>query len=83
MSTAADGITAAVVSSTPAAREPYVQTVYLRRVFRGVDGSSRVAVEGLNLKMYAGRITALLGHNGAGKTTTIHMLTGMHCSTTQ
>jgi ATP-binding cassette, subfamily A (ABC1), member 3 len=36
----------------------------------------KTAVDGLNLSMYAGQITALLGHNGAGKTTTIAMLTG-------
>ena len=36
----------------------------------------RVAVDGLNLNMYEGQITALLGHNGAGKTTTISILTG-------
>jgi ABC-type branched-subunit amino acid transport system ATPase component len=48
----------------------------LRKVFHSVEGSVRVAVEGLTLDMWAGRVTALLGHNGAGKTTTIHMLTG-------
>ena len=37
----------------------------------------KTAVDGLNLSMYQGQITALLGHNGAGKTTTIGMLTGM------
>mmetsp|Transcript_3366 Transcript_3366/g.4864 ORF Transcript_3366/g.4864 Transcript_3366/m.4864 type:complete len:1961 (-) Transcript_3366:133-6015(-) len=37
----------------------------------------KTAVDGLNLSMYNGQITALLGHNGAGKTTTISMLTGM------
>jgi len=37
----------------------------------------KVAVDGLNLSMYSGQVTALLGHNGAGKTTTINMLTGM------
>ena len=31
----------------------------------------------LNLNMYKGQITALLGHNGAGKTTTMSMLTGL------
>jgi ATP-binding cassette, subfamily A (ABC1), member 3 len=36
----------------------------------------KTAVDGLSLSMYAGQITALLGHNGAGKTTTIAMLTG-------
>lgn len=37
----------------------------------------KTAVDGLDLSMYSGQITALLGHNGAGKTTTIGMLTGM------
>ena len=37
----------------------------------------KVAVDGINLKMYEGQITSLLGHNGAGKTTTISMLTGL------
>ncbi|XGW15123.1 hypothetical protein V3C99_000981 [Haemonchus contortus] len=35
------------------------------------------AVDDLNLKMYHGQITALLGHNGAGKSTTFSMLTGV------
>ena len=33
-------------------------------------------MDDLNLDMYEGDITALLGHNGAGKTTTMFMLTG-------
>lgn len=37
----------------------------------------KVAVDGLNLNMYSGQITALLGHNGAGKSTAISMLTGL------
>ncbi len=44
----------------------------LRKIF-----GEKTAVDGLNLSMYQGQITALLGHNGAGKTTTIGMLTGM------
>ncbi|KAK5979601.1 ABC transporter domain-containing protein, partial [Trichostrongylus colubriformis] len=35
------------------------------------------AVDDLNLKIYYGQITALLGHNGAGKSTTFSMLTGV------
>jgi len=35
------------------------------------------AVDNLNLTIYSGEITALLGHNGAGKTTTMAMLTGL------
>lgn len=34
------------------------------------------AVKGVNLNIYKGEITALLGHNGAGKTTTMSILTG-------
>ena len=34
------------------------------------------AVKGVNLNVYEGEITALLGHNGAGKTTTLAILTG-------
>ncbi|KAJ3635396.1 hypothetical protein MTP99_008309 [Tenebrio molitor] len=39
-------------------------------------GTNR-AVKKLNLDMYEGHITVLLGHNGAGKTTTMLMITGM------
>ena len=41
-----------------------------------MPGWLQVAVDGLNLDIAAGQITALLGHNGAGKTTTIACLTG-------
>ena len=50
-----------------------VKTKSLRKVY----DNNKVAVEGLNLNMYEGQITVLLGHNGAGKTTTMSMLTGM------
>ncbi|XP_029348690.1 ATP-binding cassette sub-family A member 3-like [Acyrthosiphon pisum] len=35
------------------------------------------AVNGVNLDLYKGQITALLGHNGAGKTTTMSIITGL------
>ncbi|XP_070539955.1 ATP-binding cassette sub-family A member 2-like isoform X1 [Ptychodera flava] len=35
-----------------------------------------LAVDGLNLELYTGQITALLGRNGAGKTTVMSILTG-------
>lgn len=38
---------------------------------------SNKAVKNLNLDMFEGHITVLLGHNGAGKTTTMSMITGM------
>ena len=48
----------------------------LRKHFTTTDGSVKHVVDGLDLDIYRGQITALLGHNGAGKTTTISMLTG-------
>lgn len=47
------------------------------RNLRKVYGDGKVAVDGLNLNLYEGQITVLLGHNGAGKTTTMSVLTGM------
>ena len=34
-------------------------------------------LKGVNLKVYAGQVTALVGDNGAGKSTTFNLLTGM------
>ena len=48
----------------------------LRKGFMTPTGV-KMAVDGLNLTMYSGQITALLGHNGAGKSTAISMLTGL------
>ena len=40
-----------------------------------------VIVVGLNMDIYEGQITAILGHNGAGKTTFFNILTGMTSAT--
>ena len=49
----------------------------LRKVFKSFGGlNKKVAVDSVNLDIYTGEITALLGHNGAGKTTTMSILTG-------
>ena len=45
-------------------------------MFQKFGKKQRAAVDKLNIDMYEGDITALLGHNGAGKTTTMFMLTG-------
>ncbi len=37
-----------------------------------------VALDGLDLDLYEGQVTALLGHNGAGKTTLISLLAGLY-----
>ena len=54
-----------------------VDIVDLYKEFDTPQGGKKTAVNKLNLTMYSGQITALLGHNGAGKTTTIAMLTGL------
>ena len=43
----------------------------LRKRFR-----STIAVDGLNLTLYAGELVGLIGPNGAGKSTTIKLVTG-------
>ena len=40
-------------------------------------GEKRIAVSGLNMDLFQGQVTVVLGHNGAGKSTTIGMLVGM------
>lgn len=39
------------------------------------------AINGINLKIYEGQITAILGHNGAGKSTLFNILTGLTTAT--
>jgi ATP-binding cassette subfamily A (ABC1) protein 3 len=41
------------------------------------SGVTKQAVKNLNLNIYEGQISVLLGHNGAGKSTTISMITGL------
>lgn len=53
-----------------------INVVDLRKEFQGVGGT-KVAVDNLNLRMYDGQITALLGHNGAGKTTAMSIMVGL------
>ena len=56
----------------------------LTKVYSGLFGRKGVrkkAVDNLNLDIYKGQITALLGHNGAGKTTTMSILTGLFTPT--
>ncbi|CAI8011248.1 ATP-binding cassette sub-family A member 3 [Geodia barretti] len=53
---------------------------YTPAIFSLLKGE-KLAVDSLNLNMYEGQITALLGHNGAGKTTTISILTGLYTPT--
>uniref|UniRef100_A0A8C4LDU7 ATP binding cassette subfamily A member 3 n=1 Tax=Equus asinus asinus TaxID=83772 RepID=A0A8C4LDU7_EQUAS len=53
-----------------------IKIKHVSKVFR-VGNKGKAAVRDLNLNLYEGQITVLLGHNGAGKTTTLSMLTGL------
>ena len=62
------------------AQIPAGECVDIRNLYKEFDtpmGGKKVAVDSLNITMFSGQITALLGHNGAGKTTAISMLTGL------
>ena len=55
--------------------EPILETVGLRRTFKGRGKNSTVeAVAGVDLTVAAGDIFGFLGPNGAGKTTTVRIL---------
>lgn len=62
------------VSMAPLGHITTDRTLYFRphgtgltKEYRNPVGGSKLAVNKLDLTMYSGQITALLGHNGAGK----------------
>uniref|UniRef100_A0A1I7TY24 ABC transporter domain-containing protein n=1 Tax=Caenorhabditis tropicalis TaxID=1561998 RepID=A0A1I7TY24_9PELO len=68
---------------TPSINLANISKTYGTSVFKklfdckfGKSGEKK-AVSNMNLKMYPGQCTVLLGHNGAGKSTTFSMLTGV------
>ena len=59
----------------------FFNMLHHEQIFTRKKGREK-AVDSLNLDMFKGHITVLLGHNGAGKTTTMSMLTGTNESPT-
>ncbi len=52
---------------------PVLETLAISKAFPGVQ-----ALAGINLKLFAGQVTALIGENGAGKSTLVKILTGVY-----
>ena len=57
---------------SPAAK-PALETTGISKSFPGVS-----ALENVELKLFAGAVTALVGENGAGKSTLVKILTGVY-----
>ena len=68
---------AAAVDAYPAANG--ATTIHIRGVRKefSTPAGKKVAVDGIDLRLFPGMVTVLLGHNGAGKTTLMNMMTGM------
>lgn len=54
-----------------------IRIVDLYKTFHSCRKADVKAVNGINLTIYEGQITAILGHNGAGKSTLFNILTGL------
>ena len=54
-----------------------IKIVDLYKTFHSCRKPEVRAVNGINLTIYEGQITAILGHNGAGKSTLFNILTGL------
>src|SRR6478752_10750289 len=62
----------ASMSETITAPEPIIQLVGVKKSFGPVS-----VLKGVDLKVYPGKVTALVGDNGAGKSTLIKGLAGV------
>ncbi|XP_072383028.1 cholesterol transporter ABCA5-like [Diabrotica undecimpunctata] len=58
-----------------------IRIMNLNKSFRNCRKPTVTALDGINLSIYKGQITAILGHNGAGKTTLFNILTGLSSPT--
>ncbi|CAK1541868.1 unnamed protein product [Leptosia nina] len=58
-----------------------IRIVGLQKSFRHCRKAEVKAIDGIDLSIYEGQITAVLGHNGAGKSTLFNILTGLTAPT--
>ncbi|XP_045490404.1 cholesterol transporter ABCA5 isoform X1 [Pieris rapae] len=58
-----------------------IRIVGLQKSFRHCRKPEIKAIDGIDLSIYEGQITAVLGHNGAGKSTLFNILTGLTAPT--
>ncbi|CAH2093421.1 unnamed protein product [Euphydryas editha] len=58
-----------------------IRIVGLQKSFRHCRRPEIKAIDGIDLSIYEGQITAVLGHNGAGKSTLFNILTGLTAPT--
>lgn len=58
-----------------------IRIVGLQKSFRNCRRPEIKAIDGIDLSIYEGQITAVLGHNGAGKSTLFNILTGLTAPT--
>lgn len=69
----------------PVAREmkgrEAIRIINLYKTYQTCRQPEIKSVNGINLTIYEGQITAILGHNGAGKTTLFNILTGLTAPT--
>lgn len=54
-----------------------IKIVDMVKTFNSCRGKQVTAINGINLTIYEGQITAILGKNGAGKSTLFNILTGL------
>lgn len=58
-----------------------IRIVGLQKSFRHCRKPEIKAIDNIDLSIYEGQITAVLGHNGAGKSTLFNILTGLTAPT--
>lgn len=70
------------IEISPSNRPLAIECCKLTKKFTSMfKNENKLAVSSIDLNIYHGEITCLLGHNGAGKTTTMNMITGMFAPT--